>query len=134
MSQDQYNTMLLLKFSNRGELSLTADLIEDISRYAILSHTLGVDSDEVTFNDLQNDSGKSKASDTKIRFCREQARKDVLQHFWVDTCCIDKANHTELSEAITSMFRWYRDVVKCYIYLSDDPNQSQTFVLQASQS
>ncbi len=91
MSQDQYNTMLLLKSSSRGDLSLTADLIEDISRYAILSHTSGVDSDEVTFNDLQNDSGKSKASDTRIRFCREQARKDFLQHFWVDTCCIDKS-------------------------------------------
>ena len=125
--------MVLLKSSSRGELSLTADLVEGISRYAILSHTLGIGSDEVTFNDLQNDSGKSKASDTRIRFCMEQARKDVLPNFWVDTCCIHKANHTELSEAITSMFRWYRDVVKCYVYLSDNPNQSQTFVLQASQ-
>ena len=34
-------------------------------------------------------------------------------------CCIDKANHTELSEAITSMFRWYREAAKCYAYLSD---------------
>jgi hypothetical protein len=37
----------------------------------------------------------------------------------VDTCCIDKANNAELSEAIASMFRWYRDAVKCYVYLSD---------------
>jgi hypothetical protein len=37
----------------------------------------------------------------------------------VDRCCIDKASHTELSEAITSMFRWYRDSAKCYVYLSD---------------
>jgi hypothetical protein len=26
---------------------------------------------------------------------------------WVDTCCIDKRNAVELSEAINSMFRWY---------------------------
>jgi hypothetical protein len=37
----------------------------------------------------------------------------------VDTCCIDKANAIELAEAINSMFRWYRDATKCYVYLSD---------------
>jgi hypothetical protein len=37
----------------------------------------------------------------------------------VDTCCIDKSNNTELSEAINSMFRWYRNATKCYVYLSD---------------
>ena len=44
--------------------------------------------------DLQHGSGKSKAGYDKIRFCGEQARRDGLQYFWVDTCCIDKANHT----------------------------------------
>jgi hypothetical protein len=37
----------------------------------------------------------------------------------VDTCCIDKTNHAELLEAINSMFRWYREAAKCYVYLSD---------------
>ena len=111
--------MRLLKLGSRGELSLTKNLIKDIPLYAILSHTWGADDDEVTFNDLQNGSGKSKAGYAKIQFCGEQARKDGLQYFWVDTCCIDKPNHTELSEAINSMFRWYRDAVKCYVYLSD---------------
>jgi Heterokaryon incompatibility protein (HET) len=111
--------MRLLKFDDRGELSLTRDLQDDIPRYAILSHTWGSDEDEVTFNDLKVGSGKSKAGYAKIRFCGDQARKNGLEYFWVDTCCIDKANHTELSEAITSMFRWYRDAVKCYVYLSD---------------
>jgi hypothetical protein len=111
--------MRLLKFGSRGELNLPIDIVEDIPCYAILSHTWGADGDEVTFNDLQNGSGKSKAGYAKIRFCGEQARKDGLQYFWADTCCIDKANHTELSEAIASMFRWYRDAVKCYVYLSD---------------
>jgi hypothetical protein len=111
--------MRLLEVNARGELSLTKNLIEDIPRYAILSHSWGADKDEVTFNDLENGSGKSKTGYAKIQFCREQAEKDGLQYFWVDTCCIDKANHTELSEAITSMFGWYRDAVKCYVYLSD---------------
>ncbi|OQV09550.1 hypothetical protein CLAIMM_13658, partial [Cladophialophora immunda] len=111
--------MRLLKFDGDGQLSLTKDLIDDIPHYAILSHTWGADDEEVTFNDLKDGSGKRKAGYEKIRFCGDQARKDKLEYFWVDTCCIDKANHAELAEAIISMYAWYRDAEKCYVYLSD---------------
>ncbi|KAJ9616992.1 hypothetical protein H2200_000713 [Cladophialophora chaetospira] len=111
--------MHLLKFDSCGELSLTKDLIEDIPSYAILSHTWGADEDEVTFQDLADGSAQSKPGYAKVRSCGEQARRDGLQHFWVDTCCIDKTSHVMLSEAIASMFRWYRDAAKCYVYLSD---------------
>jgi hypothetical protein len=111
--------MRLLKFNALGELEFTKDLIDGIPPYAILSHTWGKDEEEVTFDDLQNDRGKNKAGYIKLEFCVEQARKDQLEYFWVDTCCINKANHTELSEAITSMFRWYQNAAKCYVYLSD---------------
>ena len=80
--------MRLLKLDSRGELTLTDDLIKDIPCYAILSHTWGADGDETTFKDLGNGSGKSKAGYNKIRFCGEQARKDGLHYFWVDTCCM----------------------------------------------
>jgi hypothetical protein len=113
--------MRLLKIGNGGGLSLTNDLVEDheIPRYAILSHTWRQDSDEVTFEDLQNGSGTGKAGYDKIRFCKQQAEKDKLQYFWVDTCCIQKSSSAELQEAITSMFRWYRKAVTCYVYLAD---------------
>lgn len=111
--------MRLLKWSSPNELSLTEDLIDEIPPYAILSHTWGADSDEVTFTDIQQRRGRSKAGYAKIQFCGERARKDGIDHFWVDTCCINKENHVELSEAITCMFRWYRDAEKCYVYLSD---------------
>jgi Heterokaryon incompatibility protein (HET) len=112
--------MRLLEYNSAGELSLTKDLVGDaIPEYAILSHTWGADIEEVTFQDLKNGSGKSKAGYSKIRFCGKQARRDGLQYFWVDTCCIDKSNSTELAEAINSMFRWYRNAIKCYVYLSD---------------
>jgi hypothetical protein len=124
--------MRLLQLSAYGELSLTRNFVEEeIPLYAILSHTWGADDDEVTFNDLKSGSSKSKTGYDKIRFCGEQAKKDNLQHFWVDTCCIDKANLTELSEAIISMFRWYRDSEKCYVYLAnvsvlnDDNNRTE---------
>ncbi|KAI0532365.1 hypothetical protein GGR58DRAFT_490623 [Xylaria digitata] len=111
--------MRLLERNNDGDFSLTEHFGDDIPRYAILSHTWGADAEEVTFKNLMDGTGKSKAGYNKIYFCGEQARRDGLQYFWVDTCCIDKANNTELAEAINSMFRWYRNAVKCYVYLSD---------------
>jgi hypothetical protein len=109
--------MRLLESNNDGEFSLAKEFGDDIPRYAILSHTWGAE--EATFKDLMDGTGKSKAGYNKIRFCGEQARRDGLQYFWVDTCCIDKSNNTELSEAINSMFRWYHNATKCYVYLSD---------------
>jgi hypothetical protein len=110
--------MRLLECNSAGQLTLTKELVgEDIPKYAILSHTWGAE--EVTFKDLQDGTGKSKAGYDKIRFCTQQAASDGLQYFWVDTCCIDKSSSAELQEAINSMFRWYQDAVKCYVYLSD---------------
>lgn len=97
-------TMRLLRFNAHGELSLTRGLVEDIPPYAILSHTWGEDGDEVIFKDLENRLYKDKPGYTKIKFCGEQAGKDGLEYFWVDTYYINKADNTELSEAIISMF------------------------------
>ncbi|KAF2815300.1 uncharacterized protein BDZ99DRAFT_485673 [Mytilinidion resinicola] len=36
-----------------------------------------------------------------------------------DACCIDKSSSAELSEAINSMFSWYRRSTKCYVLLTD---------------
>ncbi|PVH73970.1 hypothetical protein DL98DRAFT_430386 [Cadophora sp. DSE1049] len=37
----------------------------------------------------------------------------------MDTCCIDKSNSVELQEANNSMFRWYQNATKYYVYLSN---------------
>ena len=112
--------MRLLQYNNNdGEFSLTKDFVGEFPEYAILSHTWGADTEEVTFRDMIKGTGTSKRGFGKIRFCGEQARRDGLQYFWVDTCCIDKSNAVELQEAINSMFRWYRNATKCYVYLSD---------------
>ena len=112
--------MRLLERNDHGKLSLTKDFgDDDIPRYAILSHTWGPDTEEVTFEDLRDSTGKNKAGYDKIRFCGQQAKHDGLQFFWVDTCCIDKSSSAELSEAINSMFQWYQQARKCYVYLAD---------------
>ena len=111
--------MRLLRLDDDGEFSLFEYVGRNIPRYAILSHTWGMDHEEVTFRDLTEGAGKSKAGYRKLTFCAKQAAHDDLQFFWVDTCCIDKLSSAELSEAINSMFRWYHDAAKCYVYLSD---------------
>lgn len=110
--------MRLLKLEANGKFSLTNDIIYPTAPYAILSHTWGPDTTEVIYRDLMDGTGNNKVGYEKIRFCGEQAKRDGLQYFWVDTCCIDKSNHTEL-EAINSMFRWYRKAAICYVYLAD---------------
>lgn len=73
----------------------------------------------MTLKNLTDGTGKNMAGYGKMQFCGEQARRDGLQYLWVDTCCIDKSNAVELQEAINSMFRWYQNALKCYVYLSD---------------
>lgn len=90
-----------------------------IPPYTILSHTWGPD--EVTFKDHTErgrDSTHKKGYD-KIRGCCRLAVAEGFQYVWIDTCCIDKSSSAELSEAINSMFRWYRDAAICYAYLGD---------------
>jgi Heterokaryon incompatibility protein (HET) len=113
--------MRLLRGNSTGEFSLTKDLLvsDDIPRYAILSHTWGAETEEVSFKDMIDGTGKRKTGYDKIRFCGEQTERDGLQYFWIDTCCIDKSSSSELQEAINSMFRWYRDAAKCYVYMAD---------------
>jgi hypothetical protein len=112
--------MRLLERNHDGDFSLTRDLVGDsIPEYAILSHTWGPDTEEVTFENLVDGTGKDKAGYDKIRFCAKQAGCDGLRYFWVDTCCIDKSSSAELSEAINSMFKWYQQSSICYVYLAD---------------
>ncbi|RDW71054.1 vegetative incompatibility protein HET-E-1 [Coleophoma cylindrospora] len=112
--------MRFLRYNNDGEFSLTKDFVSsEIPEYAILSHTWGKDDEEVTYKDLRDSTGNNKAGYKKIRFCGELARRDRLKYFWVDTCCINKANYAELQDALNSMFRWYRNATRCYVYLSD---------------
>ncbi|KAK0622687.1 hypothetical protein B0T14DRAFT_514279 [Immersiella caudata] len=40
-------------------------------------------------------------------------------YIWVDTCCINKESSAELSEAINSMYAWYKKSFRCVAYLSD---------------
>ncbi|RFU33628.1 hypothetical protein B7463_g2650, partial [Scytalidium lignicola] len=88
-----------------------------IPLYVILSHTWDIE--EVSFEDYVGQQCKSKKGYNKIYDCCRVAESEGFQYGWIDTCCIDKSSSAELSEAINSMFRWYREAALCYVYLSD---------------
>lgn len=87
--------------------------------YAILSHTWG--DEEITLQEIGSPSAAGKKGFQKVmQFCGSVASDlPQISYVWVDTCCIDKTSSAELTEAINSMFRWYRDAVCCYVYLED---------------
>lgn len=113
--------MRLLQQNSEGQISLRPEPLDNqITEYAILSHIWAENNnEEVSFAEVHTLAGQQKAGYDKIRFCVEQAKRDGIEYCWVDTCCINKDSHSELSEAITSMFRWYHGAKKCYVYLSD---------------
>ncbi|KAH8588571.1 heterokaryon incompatibility protein-domain-containing protein, partial [Bisporella sp. PMI_857] len=109
-----------MRLINARTLRLDEFYDNAIPRYAILSHAWG--DGEVSFQEWQDPTKASKKSGyAKIKGACRQALKDGLEYLWVDTNCIDKTSSAELTEAINSMFAWYRDAVFCYAYLSDVP-------------
>jgi acyl carrier protein len=113
---------------NVSTLELEEFIGSNIPPYGILSHTWGLE--EVTFTLMKKakhrPEAERKAGYFKIRGCCKQARKDGLKYAWIDSCCIDKRNSAELSEALNSMFQWYKLAAKCYVYLSDVPSDEET--------
>lgn len=112
LDSDASDSVSLVEFRDRA----------DVPPYAILSHTWLADEEEVLFKDMESatqESVQHKSGYEKILFCAKQALQDGLRFFWIDTCCIDKSSSAELTEAINSMYRWYKHAVKCYVYLVD---------------
>lgn len=129
--------MRLLSCTN---LELHEFFDDDVPDYAILSHTWEK-GQEVSFQELQLHGSGARSQDPivessrsaltdrtgydKILRCARQALSDGWDWVWIDTCCIDKSSSAELSEAINSMYQWYKAAAVCYAYLSD---VSRTYV------
>ncbi|KAJ6196460.1 LOW QUALITY PROTEIN: kinesin light chain [Bipolaris maydis] len=119
--------MRLLHLDAPGRLILTDFRGKPIPPYAILSHRWG--DSEILIEDIFNGNYKKKEEGyQKLRFCAEQAAQDGLQYFWIDTCCIDRWNNSERSKAINSMFQWYKNAVRCYVFLSDVSASTSTSI------
>jgi ankyrin repeat protein len=88
-----------------------------IPQYAILSHTWR--KEEITYQDIGASDVEQKAGYDKVKNTCSVAAACGDEYVWIDTCCIDKTNSVELSEAINSMYRWYQQAKVCYAYLAD---------------
>ena len=117
-----------------------------VEPYAILSHTWS--NEEVSFEDFQflpKGLLTAKKSYTRIDYYCRQAEANRTARFGPmrtslnpmlppflciagqaqrlinerENCCIDKRSSAEPSEAISSMFRWYKDDAVCYAYFAD---------------
>jgi tetratricopeptide (TPR) repeat protein len=110
--------MRLLHFDALRKLVLTDFRGKTIPPYAILSHRW-TDS-EILIEDVLSGTYKEREEGyRKLAFCAKQAAQDKLQYFWIDTCCIDRWNKSERSKAINSMFQWYKNATRCYVFLPD---------------
>ncbi|KAI0649805.1 heterokaryon incompatibility protein-domain-containing protein [Trametes meyenii] len=97
--------------------------------YVILSHTWDPEGEQSFQDNIL--ATKSILSDprlaAKIRRSCMIAREAGYRYVWIDSCCIDKTSSSELSEAINSMFVWYRHSSLCFAFLGyvceeEDPN------------
>ncbi|KAI6080656.1 HET-domain-containing protein [Hypoxylon rubiginosum] len=123
-----------------GILEVIEKNANQIPQYAILSHTW--EKDEVKFEDIESGRAKDVTQNaleakietspfearslSKLKYACIQAAKDGYEYIWIDSCCIDKRNSAELTEAINSMFAWYRDAAVCYAFLLNAPDDLST--------
>ena len=126
----------------------TGQFVENIdpkvTRYAILSHVWDIRGEQSYQQVLaiwQKASRSSTSSQVSVKGrCKNASAISILdspelsvkirgfcaiahQHGyglgWMDSCCIDKTSSAELTEAINSMYLWYRKADICYAYLID---------------
>ena len=122
-----------MRLLNTSTLALYEFFGNAIPHYAILSHRWGTE--EVSLQDLRDGKCSGMKGFSKIKKLCERAAADGWHYAWMDSCCIDKTSSAELSEAINSMFQWYKQSTVCYVYLSDvasDPNFPWSGSIQAS--
>lgn len=53
-----------------------------------------------------------------LKFCCK-ARECGFEFAWVDTCCINKQETTARDKAISSMWQYYAQSARCFVYMSD---------------
>ncbi|KAJ8515311.1 hypothetical protein ONZ45_g7256 [Pleurotus djamor] len=94
---------------------------EDISkdfRYAILSHRW--EDPELNYKQLSRGFPASLVRGTKFEhFCKEASGKYDCRYVWMDSVCINREDTDELTDAIQSMYWYYRHAEVCIVYLAD---------------
>lgn len=109
---------------------------EEVPLYGILSHRWGPE--EISYEEFSRHRNRRGAGYEKVKsLCRKVAdsywtferedtdgrirvyKRQAVDWVWIDTCCFDKRDLTEYSEAINSMWKWYKQAAFCVVYLAD---------------
>lgn len=116
---ERYLYVTRMRLINTSTLQLEDFLGDEVPSYAILSHTWT--KEEVTLQEWQKSkwATRSKAGYKKVRAACAVAKAQNHKWLWADTVCIDKTSSADLSEAINSMYAWYRESAECFAYLVD---------------
>jgi hypothetical protein len=109
------------------------EVVATYFRCVMLSHRW--EEKEPLLNDIQNKvvyELEAVGGIVKLQsFCRI-AREAHYRWAWVDTCCINKNNNTEVQKSLNSMFVWYRHSALTIVYLSDVSPSSKAGALAKS--
>ncbi|EIW63644.1 uncharacterized protein TRAVEDRAFT_142604, partial [Trametes versicolor FP-101664 SS1] len=104
-------------------------------RYAILSHVWAREG-EAHYPEISADHSSVIdffPSEKIKRLCKIAAEHNY-DYAWADLCCTDQTSSSELSEAINSMYDWYRYAGVCYVFLYDVPTPATSSKLEAPES
>jgi hypothetical protein len=106
-----------MRLLNTETLKLSEFYEANTPKYAILSHTW--DGSETTLQDWEAGTRIDTPGHAKVLKFSEYTARRQYEWCWVDTICIDKKSSADLSEAINSMYAWYKEAGICIVYLSD---------------
>ncbi|KAG1776070.1 heterokaryon incompatibility protein-domain-containing protein [Suillus placidus] len=110
------------------------DVVEKYFRYVTLSHRW--EEKEPRLNDIQDkvvDDLKSVVGIGKLQSFCKTARAVKYRWGWIDTCCINQADPTEVQKSLNSMFEWYSTSALTMVYLSDVSRSSKPRALARSE-
>ncbi|KAF8126560.1 hypothetical protein EV363DRAFT_1434140 [Boletus edulis] len=112
-----FNKLISSMTTNIDRARIEQDVTE-YYRYAMFSHKW--DDNEPLFEKVKDiavyDLEASPTNDKLQMFCK--IMRDAGLHWaWSDTCCINKADHFVLQEALVSMFKWYQGAAQTLVLL-----------------
>jgi ankyrin repeat protein len=107
--------------------------VREIPKYAVASHRWKAGT-EVGMKDIKRRRNVDKEGYRKVEHFAQYVRENI-QHvklLWIDTCCVNQDSSQEVTEAVTSMFRWYANAEVCLAYLADVQNAGEDGALGRS--
>ncbi|KAF1819228.1 uncharacterized protein K489DRAFT_290005, partial [Dissoconium aciculare CBS 342.82] len=92
---------------------------DDVPKYAIGSHRWSFD--EALFSDVRLARNTEGDGYKKLVAFADYMKQNLpaVEWLWIDTCCINHQDPTEVTQNLDFMFKWFRNAEVCLAYLAD---------------